>query len=277
MSAKMALNFSLNTLVERKVAALDSKTPAHLFEVLLEDTDHTVRRYVLLNPALPLSVMLKVAESGDVPTRKMLTRREDVPVAVLEKLATDVDDLVALSVAEREKLPVSVIKLLVARGNAEINGYLVTDKNTPPHLLAQIYDSQLNVDDFVCLAENKKTPPDVLLQLAQSPDKQIQHGLINNPSTPAAALEIIAQKSTGITLQYIVEHKNAPDLLVHKLLTDGVVPKRKGLGKIPYAKRLLEAHDADAQALRDEIVRRFPDATDRKVFIEGFKDSLRAF
>jgi predicted DNA-binding WGR domain protein len=161
----------------RRLVASNANASAETLAQLAKDRSPEVREAVIKNPSTPEAVLLKIAASKDRSVRRTLAE-SSAHASVLEVLAADSDSWVVETVAANPSIPVELFRKLAAT-NKKLHIELAGNSAAPQDLLRQwATKSTNNVRSAV--AENKATPPEILLFLVDDMSVDVMTVLCND-------------------------------------------------------------------------------------------------
>ncbi len=210
----------------RQGVAKNPSTPIYILEKLAKDPEQEVRSWLAINPLVPSYILEMLVEDEEYYFPPDAITRCNVSREFLEKLAglrykTNYSPYsYREEILKRDDLSESLLEKVVEVSLAQLETEIVkSDVNkwfpenrvleavaahpiTPFHIIERIANSSgIGILGFVMLAENLKTPADLLVEIANHQPNaskmydvsKVRELLANNPNTPTHVLEMLAE------------------------------------------------------------------------------------
>lgn len=151
-----------------------------------------------------------------------LAQNPNTPLNILEKLGNklDFDPRIRTAVADNPNTPLDLLEELYRYGGITIAMYIARNPNVSEDLLRRI--SKLSKSPYAksdysfamaAVAENPKTPADVLEYLSYSEDEYVRVYVAKNPNTPIHVLKQLMSDESYYVQDYLGQNPNINKLL----------------------------------------------------------------
>ena len=151
-----------------------------------------------------------------------LAQNPNTPLDILEQLGNkmDYDNRIRNAVAANPSTPLSLLKELYRYGGVSTALYIARNPNVSEDLLRKI--SRLsatphNKSDYssamAAVADNPKTPIDVLDYLSNNEDAYVRAWVAKNPNTPMATLKKLLSDESYYVQDYLGKNPNIDKLI----------------------------------------------------------------
>lgn len=179
----------------RKLVALNPNTSAAVLTILATDPAPDIRAHVachLTTPSATLSVLSAQCVNTSDDISLFALTNPNFPVHELISLVPTSSPVVLKAILSNPNTPAEILVNHFASRSKRIRERVAAHPNTPVALLSRyVNDHRIILE---ALAGNPNTPPDILIQLAVNISSFAHHvpfKLVNNPSTPDAALKLL--------------------------------------------------------------------------------------
>ena len=151
-----------------------------------------------------------------------LAANPNTPVDILEQLSDGlkVDHRIRREVAANPSTPVDILQKLVRGSGYDVCRAVAENPNVSEELLRKIaslvpceYDKDMYSMMLCAVAENLKTPVDILKKLSQNPDHYVRAMVAANPNTPDEVIEDLLQDEDYYVQSYLGKNPRINEIL----------------------------------------------------------------
>lgn len=151
-----------------------------------------------------------------------LAQNPNTPLDILEQLGNklDYDTRIRNVVAENPNTPLSLLEELYRYGGVTTAIHIAENPNVSEDLLRKIsrlsatpYNKSDYFSAMAAVADNPKTPIDVLDYLSNSDDEYVRAWVAKNPNTPMATLKKLLSDESYYVQDYLGKNPNIDKLL----------------------------------------------------------------
>jgi len=169
------------TLWSRALAAQNPATPLEVLRELTRDGEWSVRHAVAKNPALTAEMLASLAQDSDRDVRQAVAEHHRTPPAALAELLHDIDENVRLAALRNPNLAAEALERFRAQ------------------LVLRASRSRFALNRAVALSR-PEMPPRELSKVRHwaAPEWLVRYALAQNPQTPRAILERLAQDANRL-------------------------------------------------------------------------------
>jgi hypothetical protein len=177
----------------RKSSAQNLKTTVKDLQDLSNDVEAEVRKAATGNPNMPIEILLKLGK--EFPDEVI-----NNPIFMMMVLENPESRFIRLSIARSSTISAEACETFKKTGDYEILCAIGENPATPVNILEELihHPPQLDEDDsscdelFACIARNRNTPVELLIELYNYQSDYIKIGLAENPNTPVDFLHQFA-------------------------------------------------------------------------------------
>ena len=262
--------------------------------MLAKDKDSSVRECLAKNDKTPAGVLKFLSGDKDVSIRSAVAQNPNTSPEVLAEMSADKDDEVIINVAGNPHTPADTLVKLFKSPMLSRNLVFVLTLTKNPNLPIDACHALLNwlfrrydcwdYDLKKSVAENPRTPTEILAKLAESKDYFVQLLVAENPSTPATVREKLAEilseedDEPRTAKRKIAEDPNTPAEVLAELARDPDFDVREDVARNPNAPAAvlsilaegIEEMDSkkNVKSEKGKKGRTMMDVIDRDMFIE---------
>jgi hypothetical protein len=216
--SKMTAGFG--TSEKATAAAEDPNTPPEVLASLSSLRERETRHAVAVNPSTPEATLNQLAKDGDYWVRGGVASNNATPPETLRAMSTDKDNVVQDSLAQNSSTPIDLLQKMA--GGADNLSYSSDSRDQNRYRKEDAARTMRN------MAEDPKTTPAQLSQLAMNREPLTLNRLAKNPNTPADGLAKVVETSQGFYYgdkgdsirQAVAENANASTQTLMKLAGD---------------------------------------------------------
>ena len=192
-----------NSLYNLQKIAKNPATPPELLDELSRDSDYETQKNVASNPNTPITTLIYLAKrtKGFEPILYRIIRNPSTPDSLIKDL---IDGKLGFD------LTFDLIQYLLKSERAPID--FLIDKSKSKNF---VYREQV--------AGNPRTPPEILLNLANDDVYYVIRKLVKNPNTPSEALKIILETSDADDeeiIKAVLQHPNTSPEVISSLIDE---------------------------------------------------------
>lgn len=194
----------------------------------LEHSDEVALLEALKHPALPVGVLRDLSGHPSPYIREAVARHPNLTSEQAEWLEDDVNAYVLTGLADNPRTPAPVLHRLSDSRFASVRAGVAANPSTPVATLEVLAACELHASDcnrfvLAALANNPRTPQDVLLLLAQSGSPEVRSNVARNQGSGEAVLREVAQR--GKDAAWLVARRD--DLTLELIVELAAYPHRK--------------------------------------------------
>lgn len=186
-----------NSLYNLQKIAKNPATPPELLDELSRDADYGTQKNVASNPNTPVATLIYLAKGtkGSEPILYRIIRNPSTPDSLIKdlidgKLGFDLNFNLVKDLLKSERAP---IDFLIDKSKSRTFAYREE------------------------VAGNPRTPPEILLNLANDVVPHVQRKLVTNPNTPPEALKILSNIDAEEIKKAVAVHPNTPPEVISSL------------------------------------------------------------
>jgi hypothetical protein len=148
------------------------------------------RQLVVEHPNTSTEVLAALKDQPSVPLRLAIAAHPNSDQATLATLCCDIEDEIRAQAVANPNCPSELIELLIAAGAApDLQGVTRSFGDVTAQQLVQLAD--LGAWGRFLAARHPNCPPDLLTAISSDPEWRVRSGLLDNPNTPAALVQIL--------------------------------------------------------------------------------------
>ena len=152
-----------------------------------------------------------------------LAKNPNTPIDILEQLSNGrltYDYRIRRGVAENPSTPVTILQNLIRGSDYDVSRAVAKNPNVTPDILRRIASFVTpahNKDSYFMMlcavAENDKTPTDVLTKLSHSEDAYVRAHVAKNPNTPLETLRELTSDDSYYVQDYLGKNPRIGEIL----------------------------------------------------------------
>ncbi len=217
--------YVLNQLSNSDVQDNQGLTYNFVLQQLVKHEDTSIRCSLAKHPHTPVSLLEQLASDNSDSVRYDVAINTNTPVYLLEKLASDTVTRVRYYVAKNPNTPLHILERFANENSSNVNEGIVYNPQSPTYLIdiTLIKLEQQEYGEYT-LAEIAKTCEStyVLEKLAISNIRRVRSCVAENTKTPAEILEQMSQSldEHWSVLRGIARNRNIPVKILKQMVGD---------------------------------------------------------
>lgn len=246
--------------VQNSVAA-NPATPLDLLKRLAEHPEPDIRENVAKNSALPVTLINKLSNDSEYKVRLQVARNPVTPLPVLLALMEEKDEIIWRDVASHPAVPPDLLTAWADKHNEYLLRGIADNPRTPPSVLLKLARNHARYSDHmqVSLANNLSSTNEILgilmsygaeytaNMMANHPqasaellaklvefdedDWSISQSLAQNPTTPAATLDMLADADDETVRHHLASRNDISLKSLKKLASDDSETVRESVAR----------------------------------------------
>jgi hypothetical protein len=214
----------------REGVAQNARTPVEALRLLVADPSQRVRERLAFNASLPPDLLRQLGMDASLRVRQFTAFHKNCPPDLLEALALATEAEVRGSVAGNHGTPVETLRRL-ASDDACHRG-LAQNPKTPGDVLAELWKTS-EADHRTCLAINPSLPVPLMLEITLLPEDDLRAAVATNPSLPIAEAERLVKDAVPAVRRAVAGRADLSPDIFRRLAAETTPGMAKVLARNP--------------------------------------------